>query len=84
MSIESAKSFIERMKADEDFAKQVRKCKDPETRMRFVKTAGFDFSEDEVKEVSCALSDEEMEIVVGGFIAGFCSGGVELMPPFIK
>ena len=36
MSIESAKAFIERMKTDEDFAKEVKECKDADVRMTFV------------------------------------------------
>ncbi len=37
MSIESAKTFIEKSKTDEDFAKQVKECKDAEARKAFVK-----------------------------------------------
>ena len=67
MSIESTRAFIERMKTDEDFNKQVSEFNDAEERMNFVKTAGFDFTVDEVKEVSCEMSDDELSAVSGGF-----------------
>jgi predicted ribosomally synthesized peptide with nif11-like leader len=66
MSIESAKAFIDRMKTDEDFSRQVRSCKDAESRMSFVKASKFDFSTEEIKKVQLELSDEELEKVAGG------------------
>jgi len=44
MSIESAKRFVERMKKDEDFAKQFVESEEAEKRTRIVRTAGFDFT----------------------------------------
>jgi predicted ribosomally synthesized peptide with nif11-like leader len=66
MSIESAKAFVERMKTDEDFAKNVTECPDNEARKTFVKAAGFDFTMDEVKEVASELTEEELDGVAGG------------------
>ena len=66
MSIESAKAFIERMKTDEAFAKQVESQKDKEERMKFVSEQGFNFSEQEVQQVAKEISDDDLENVAGG------------------
>jgi predicted ribosomally synthesized peptide with nif11-like leader len=66
MSIEAAKSFIERMKTDEEFAKKVTACKDIEERKTLIQQAGFDFTASEFKEVSQVLSDDDLENVAGG------------------
>ncbi len=68
MSVESAKAFIERMKTDEEFSEKVKGCKDAEERMACVKEAGFDFTNEELKEVSENLSDDELDGVAGGII----------------
>ena len=71
MSIEAAKSFIERMKTDEVFAKKVTACKDAETRMAFAKDSGFDFTAAEIREKTTGeLSDDDLENVAGGTL--FC------------
>jgi len=66
MSLESAKAFMERMKTDEDFMKNVMKCKDKESRIQFVNAAGFNFSADEINMELQSLSDDEIDSVVGG------------------
>lgn len=69
MSIEAAKSFIERMKTDEEFAKKVTACKDIEERKTLIQQAGFDFTASEFKEVSQVLSDDDLENVAGGTVS---------------
>ncbi len=69
MSIESAKAFLERMKTDGEFAESVAKCSDGKARMAFVKNAGFDFTAEEINQVSSSLSDSELDQVAGGLIA---------------
>ena len=66
MSIESVKSYINRISTDENFYRQVIECKDSEKRMVFVKAAGFDFTVDEFRETSAAMSDDELNSVTGG------------------
>ncbi len=68
MSIESAKEFIERMKTDTEFARQVGSQKNKEARIKFVLDQGFNFSEQELKEVREEIPDEELDRVAGGFI----------------
>jgi len=66
MVIISAKSFIERMKTDEEFAKKVTSCKDVEARMKCVKDEGFDFTKEELELVKAELSDEDVKNLAGG------------------
>ena len=66
MSIESAQAFMERMKTDGEFAKNVTECKDSEARMSYVKEAGFDFTLEEVKTVTSELTDNMLDSVAGG------------------
>lgn len=66
MSIEAAKSFIDRMKTDEEFAKKVTACKDTKARMEFVQKAGFDFTPGEIEQIGQELSEDELERVAGG------------------
>ncbi len=66
MSIESAKAFVERMKTDEDFRKEVGEKSSPEDWMKFVKENGFDFSKEEFEQVKSELSEEELDRIDGG------------------
>jgi len=66
MSVESAKKFIEKVKADEAFAKKVKECKDSEARLAFAKASGFDFTAEEIKGLKTELSDDELDAVAGG------------------
>jgi predicted ribosomally synthesized peptide with nif11-like leader len=67
MSLESAKAFMERMKTDADFNKKVIECKDQEARMAFAKSAGYDFTKEDMDLLKAELSDEELESVTGGY-----------------
>jgi predicted ribosomally synthesized peptide with nif11-like leader len=66
MSIESAQTFLERMKTDEEFAKKVSACTDAEARMALVKTEGFDFSAAEIKELQTEMTEAELDVCSGG------------------
>ena len=66
MSIESAKAFLEKIKADAAFRKQVGEISSQEDRMAFVEKAGFAFTKEELDEVTGALSDEDLDAVAGG------------------
>ena len=65
MSIKSANAFLERMKTDEDFRKEVTEIKDSEGRMKFVKSVGFDFTKEESRQFDSKAYEEELEHVVG-------------------
>ncbi len=66
MSIERAKAFMESMKTDGDFKKEVGEKSSGEDRMQFVKANGFDFSKEEFEQVKSELSEGELEKVPGG------------------
>ena len=51
MSIENAKAFIEKVKTDEDFRDGVEEHEEKTKRMAYIKWAGFEFSESEVRQV---------------------------------
>ena len=75
MSIVSAKTFIEKMKTDEEFAKKMSECKDKEAGMAFVRAAGFDFTLEELDGFMREMTDDELEAVVGGREAAHLWGG---------
>ncbi len=68
MSMESDNAFVERMKNDEDFRKEVGEKSSPEERMKFVKQSGFDFTKEELETVreKLQLTDDELERLSGG------------------
>lgn len=73
MSIESAKSFIERMNTDGEFAKRAMEQRDKNRLSAFLKSEGYEFSEEEYDAGSQALgsgelSDEQLDAVAGGGI----------------
>ncbi len=51
MSSESAKAFVEKMRADRKFNGRVTAAKDKEARTTLVKSEGFDFTRDELNLV---------------------------------
>jgi predicted ribosomally synthesized peptide with nif11-like leader len=73
MSIESVQLFIERMKTDEDFAKEITACKDAGKRMEFAQQAGYIFTPEELRRTQGKLSDEEISLVSGGWFFPSCS-----------
>ncbi len=66
MTIESAKAYLERLRNDEDFRKEVGEKSSPEDWMKFVKENGFDFSKEEFEQVKSELSEEELDRIDGG------------------
>ena len=70
MSTESAKSFLEKMRTDDDFAKSVTDAATKKERADLVKAAGFDFTAAEFSEEVGELSDDELDGVAGGVARG--------------
>ena len=73
MSKENAVKFVERLKGDEDFRNAYSVLKEEE-RTKYVAENGFDFTEEEFKEVTAELSVEELEKVAGGCGSLVCNG----------
>lgn len=66
MSLESAKAFLKKMKTEEAFAAKVSEIKSKEERIQFARESGFDFSAEEIKEVSSELDDDDLDQIAGG------------------
>lgn len=50
MSIESAKAYMQRMREDSAFRKQVNECEDPEVNWALLRENGYEFTLDEFKQ----------------------------------
>ncbi len=66
MSVDQARAFIDKMKSDVAFNERVMAIEDVAERFNLIKSAGFDCSEAEIKEVAGVLSDEELDEAAGG------------------
>ena len=72
MSVESAKTFLKRLKDDESFALQLLHCPDSPSRLLFVQKSGFDFDAGEIQKAvlelqPSELTSEELDRISGGF-----------------
>lgn len=70
MSIEAAQAFIERLKTDKEFAKKATECKNAEERMALAKVEGYEFSKENISQLSSELTDDELDLIAGGY--GIC------------
>jgi predicted ribosomally synthesized peptide with nif11-like leader len=61
MSVENARTFIEKIKSDEVFSKHLNEAKTTEARLQIAKKAGLEFTEDEYKAVTAELPDWTMD-----------------------
>lgn len=69
MSVESARTFFEKVKSDDDFhLKVVKTGSNKEKRQQVIKDAGFDFTEEDWKTAKAELSDEDLDQVSGGCV----------------
>ncbi len=71
MSIDSAKAFIEKLKNDENFRKELKEMTSADERMKFAKAHGFDFTKEQIGALIEALTDEDLDAVTGG-IKWYC------------
>lgn len=58
MSVESAKAYIERMRADEVFRRTINACGDEAANWRFIKKHGFEFTVAEFKQAADLIYKE--------------------------
>ncbi len=65
MSLESAKSFMSRVKTDPTFKQRLADAPNNEARLKIVKDAGYDFTKEDVLQLPNELSDEELKEVSG-------------------
>ena len=73
MSVQSAKSLVEKLKSDPAFGKQLEQEENPDKRVALMKNAGFDFTKEEFRQAvmemssdSGELSDSDLAAVAGG------------------
>ncbi len=66
MSIDSAKAFIEKLKTDEKFARQVKACRDKKERLALALDAGVVFTPGDMVRAVHQLADDDLEMVSGG------------------
>lgn len=78
MSIESAKAYVERLKADEEFGKRIIEAEDAEGRKKIIQSEGFDFTKGDIDTVASELSDEELsDVTRGAWTGALCECGRE-------
>jgi predicted ribosomally synthesized peptide with nif11-like leader len=70
MSIESAKAFLERVKTDQEFAERVSVAPSREERRKIAESEGYDFTPEELKDITNELSLEELDMVTAGIWSG--------------
>ncbi len=79
MSVKSAKALMEKIKSDPKFGKKIEDAKDNKARMAIIRSAGFDFTQEEMKQAvkpaEGELSDEDLEAVAGGSSAPWVAVG---------
>ena len=66
MSLESARSFLEKMRTDKGFEERISAYKTPEDLLKAVADAGFEFTAAEIKSAGEELSDADLESIAGG------------------
>lgn len=71
MSVESAKEFLEKVQSDEKFRNEVGAIEGTEERIKFIKEAGFDFTEEEFNQVRKELTPETLDDIAGGAHCGY-------------
>ncbi len=74
MSVESAKSFVERIKTDSAFKQQLANAPDNEARRKIVSEAGYNFTKEDILQLPNELTDEELNRVSGGD-CDYCDSG---------
>ncbi len=75
MSIESAKKFIETVKADKGLYDRVYQASSQDEGLQIAREAGYTFTLDEWVSAKGELTDDELEHVAGGGLSACCCWG---------
>ena len=75
MSLDSAQAFVKKLRTDKEFSDRIQDGIDKE-RKKLIAKAGFDFTNEELKQASQVLSEEELRSISGG-----TEGGAHLGAP---
>jgi predicted ribosomally synthesized peptide with nif11-like leader len=65
MSLDSAQAFVKKLQTDKEFSDTIQNGIDKE-RKNLIAKAGFDFTNEELKQATQVLSDEELRSISGG------------------
>jgi predicted ribosomally synthesized peptide with nif11-like leader len=65
MSLESAQAFVKKLQTDKEFSDTIQDGIDKE-RKKLIAEAGFDFTNEELKQATQVLSNEELRSISGG------------------
>ncbi len=71
MSIESAKTFLDRIQNDEELKNKIAALGSKAERIEFIKGEGFDFTEEEFNQARKELTPESLDEVAGGGHCGY-------------
>jgi len=63
MAMISAKQFIERLKNNVQFAKEIKSARDADTRKQDLKSSGFNFTKNELYMTCAGLSQGEVDLI---------------------
>jgi len=66
MSEEQLKSFLEKVKGDNNLQEKLKAAGDADAVLAIAKDAGFSISPDDLKKAQAEVSDEELENAAGG------------------
>ena len=70
MSLEQLKAFLEKVQSDPSLQQKLRSAVNPDAVLAIAKDAGFRISADDLKNAQSDLSEEELEALAGGWMAG--------------
>lgn len=72
MTMQSARDFLGRMRADPALAARMAAAASPEDRRALASALGFDFTSDELNAAKNELSDEDLDRIGGGVDTPSC------------
>jgi len=70
MSEEQLKAFLEKLKADTNLQEKLEAASDADAVVAIAKEAGFQVDIEVLKNTSRDITEEEMEMISGGFLGG--------------
>ena len=70
MSEEQLKEFLSKVEADASFQQKIKAAADSDAVLAIAKEAGFSISAVDLQKVQSEISEEELEALAGGWMAG--------------
>jgi predicted ribosomally synthesized peptide with nif11-like leader len=78
MSTESARGFVRKLIADEEFREEVQSTEDPATRVQLAEVAGFEFSAEDLETALAEMAEAETvgDLMDNDEVVGFALGNL--------